>query len=237
VHVHVANPGMRLLPGMFVNATFVSRATQPTIVIPRSAVLDTGTRKIVYLARPNGVFEAREIQVGPPSEDLYPVSGGLALGDKVVLNGNFLIDSQAHLSSGVTGLYGGSKEFGSKAEGQNPAAASQGKNSEANAAQIEFHSDTDPLKADDDNPFHVKLTDASGKPITDARVTVTLIMPAMPSMNMPEMKNSFELPWVAARQMYFGKGRPPMAGNWTVIVEAAKNGSVIASTHTHLRAR
>jgi Cu(I)/Ag(I) efflux system membrane fusion protein len=66
VHVHVANPGMRLLPGMFVNATFVSRAAQPTIVIPRSAVLDTGMRKIVYLARPNGVFEAREVQVGAP---------------------------------------------------------------------------------------------------------------------------------------------------------------------------
>jgi Cu(I)/Ag(I) efflux system membrane fusion protein len=74
-------------------------------------VLDTGTRKIVYLARPNGVFEAREVQVGAPSEDLFPVSSGLALGDKVVLNGNFLIDSQAHLSSGMSGLYGGSKEF------------------------------------------------------------------------------------------------------------------------------
>jgi len=41
VHVHVANPGMRLLPGMFVSATFVSRAAAPTIVVPRSAVLDT----------------------------------------------------------------------------------------------------------------------------------------------------------------------------------------------------
>ena len=92
VHVHVANPEMRLLPGMFVNATFVSRAAQPSIVVPRSAVLDTGTRKIVYLVRPNGIFEAREVQVGAVTEDLFPVSSGLALGDKVVLNGNFLID-------------------------------------------------------------------------------------------------------------------------------------------------
>jgi RND family efflux transporter MFP subunit len=72
VHVHVANPQMRLLPGMFVNATFVSRAAEPSIVVPRSAVLDTGTRKIVYLARPNGVFEAREVQVGAATEDLVP---------------------------------------------------------------------------------------------------------------------------------------------------------------------
>ena len=96
VHVHVANREMRLLPGMFVNATFVSRAAEPSIVVPRSAVLDTGTRKIVYLARPNGVFEAREVRVGAVTEDLFPVSSGLALGDKVVLNGNFLIDSQQH---------------------------------------------------------------------------------------------------------------------------------------------
>jgi hypothetical protein len=222
---------------MFVNATFVSRATQPSIVIPRSAVLDTGMSKIVYLARPNGVFEAREVQLGAPSEDLYPVSSGLVLGDKVVLNGNFLIDSQAHLSSGVSGLYGGSKEFASNAQGKSSGEVAPAKDSGANAAQIEFHADTDPLKGGEDNPFHANLIDASGKPISDARVTVTLIMPAMPSMNMPEMKNSFELPWVASRQMYAGNGQPPMAGNWTVLVEATKNGSVIASTRTHLSAR
>jgi hypothetical protein len=228
---------MRLLPGMFVSATFVSRAAQPSIVVPRSAVLDTGTRKIVYLARPNGVFEAREVQVGAPSDDLFPVSSGLALGDKVVLNGNFLIDSQAHLSSGMSGLYGGSKEFGGGSQGQTPTATSPEKSAEAGAAQIEFHADADALKAGEDNSFHVKLTDAGGKPIADAKVTVTLIMPAMPSMGMPEMKNSFELTWVADRQMYVGKGQPPMSGTWTVFVEARRDGSVIASMHTHLSAK
>lgn len=237
VHVHVANPGMRLLPGMFVNATFVSRAAQPTIVIPRSAVLDTGTRKIVYLALPDGVFEAREVQVGAPSNDLFPVSSGLELGDKVVLNGNFLIDSQAHLSSGMSGLYGGSKEFNGAPQGQPPAAGSPGKNAAGPAAQLVFQADADPMKAGEDNAFHAGLTDASGKPIADARVTVTFTMPAMPSMNMPEMKSSFELPWAAARQMYVGKGQAPMSGTWNVLVEATKNGSVIASAHTHLNAR
>ncbi|MDR3750985.1 MAG: efflux RND transporter periplasmic adaptor subunit [Terracidiphilus sp.] len=234
VHVHVANPGMRLLPGMFVNATFVSSTAQPSIVVPRSAVLDTGTRKIVYLARPNGVFEAREVQLGAPAEDLFPVSSGLALGDKVVLNGNFLIDSQAHLSSGMSGLYGGSKEFSA---GQSASAAAAGKTADANAAKIEFHADADPLKAGADNPFHVNLTDAGGKPIGDAQVTVTLIMPAMPAMSMPEMKSSFALPWMASRQMYVGKGQPPMAGSLNVLVEARRNGGVIATFHTHLGAR
>jgi Cu(I)/Ag(I) efflux system membrane fusion protein len=236
VHVHVANPGMRLVPGMFVNATFVSRAAQPSIVVPRSAVLDTGTRKVVYLARPNGIFEAREVQVSAPTEDLFPVSSGLALGDKVVLNGNFLIDSQAHLSSGMSGLYGGSKEFASGQQAQ-PTAASTSDSQEPSEVKLDFHADADPMKAGEDSSFHVTLTGANGKPITDAQVSVTFIMPAMPAMNMAEMKNRFDLPWVAGWQMYIGQGQAPMAGSWTVLVEARRNGVIIASFHTHLAAR
>ncbi len=234
VHVHVANPGMRLLPGMFISATFESRAAGRSIVVPRSAVLDTGTRKIVYLAHGNGVFEAREVQVGAPSEDLFPVVSGLKLGEKVVLNGNFLIDSQAHLSSGMSGLYGGSKEF---AAGQEAATAAPSKSKETSAAKINLHAVPDPLKAGADNQFQVTLTDADGKPINDARVTVTLIMPAMPSMGMPEMKSSCELAWQAGGQMYVGKGQAPMAGTWNILVDARKNGGVIASLHTHLSAK
>jgi len=231
VHVHVANPGMRLLPGMFVSATFLSGAAQPSIVVPRSAVLDTGTRKLVYLARPNGVFEAREVEVGAAVDDIFPVLRGLALGDKVVLSGNFLIDSQAHLSSGMSSLFGGSKEF---AAGQQAPASSS---TSQNAARLDFHLDSDQLKASSDNSFHVNLTDANGKPIPDAQITVTFIMPAMPAMSMPEMKASFPLAWVEGQQIYAGKGQPPTAGSWTVQVEARKSGNVIASFHTRLSAK
>jgi len=93
------------------------------------------------------------------------------------------------------------------------------------------------LKAGEDNQFRVTLTGADGKPITDARVTVTLIMPAMPSMGMPEMKSSFELAWNASSKAYEGKGRAPMAGTWTVLADARKNSSVIASMHSHLSAQ
>jgi Cu(I)/Ag(I) efflux system membrane fusion protein len=234
VHVHVANPGMRLLPGMFVSASFVSRAPVESVVVPRSAVLDTGTRKIVYVARPNGVFEAREVGVGTASDDLFPVTAGLQRGDKVVLSGNFLIDSQAHLSSGMSGMYGGSKEFAANTAG--PAAASSGA-ADAGAVKLDFRADNTPLKAGEDNAFHVTLTGADGKPIADAQVKVTLTMPAMPSMGMPEMKSSFDLPWAAAAHAYVGKGQPGMAGSWNVTVEARRNGGVIATLHTHLSAK
>jgi Cu(I)/Ag(I) efflux system membrane fusion protein/cobalt-zinc-cadmium efflux system membrane fusion protein len=233
VHVHVANPGMRLLPGMFVSASFVSHAPVESIVVPRSAVLDTGTRKIVYLARPNGVFEAREVAVGAASDDLFPVTSGLQRGDKVVLSGNFLIDSQAHLSSGMSGMYGGSKEFA--ANGTGPAAAAGA--ADAGALKLDLHADNTPLKAGEDNVFHATLMGADGKPIADAQVKVTLTMPAMPSMGMPEMKSSFDLPWTAAAHAYVGKGQPGMSGSWSVTVEARRNGAVIAALHTHLSAK
>jgi nitrogen fixation protein FixH len=93
------------------------------------------------------------------------------------------------------------------------------------------------MKAGQDSTFHVNLTDPNGKPISDAQVTVSLIMPAMPAMGMAEMKSSFNLPWMAAHQMYMGKGQPPSSGTWTVLVEARKNGTVIATFHTRLSAK
>ena len=237
VHVHVANPGMRLIPGMFVSASFVSRAAAETIVVPRSAVLDTGTRKIVYLAHPDGVFEAREVALGTPGaggtgdEDLFPVISGLSRGDKVVLSGNFLLDSQAHLSSGMSGLYGGSKEFAAGAAQAIPAGSAPA----ATAAKLDLHTAA-PLKAGEDNVFTANLTGADGKSVSDAQVKVTLVMPAMPSMGMPEMKSSFDLVWNAAQHAYSGKGQPGMVGTWTVTVEARKAGAVLATVHTHLSA-
>jgi len=93
------------------------------------------------------------------------------------------------------------------------------------------------LKAGEDNPFHVTLTDAQGKAIADAHINVSLTMPAMPSMNMPAMKSSFDLPWDASSQSYKGRGNAPMLGSWNLLVEASKGGTVIASFHTHLSAQ
>ena len=233
VHIHLPNPGMRLMPGMFVSATFVSRAAGPAVVVPRSAVLDTGTRKLVYLAKADGVFEAREIKTGAPTEDVFPVLSGLKAGDKVVLNGNFMIDSQAQLTSGMSGLYGGSKEF---ATGQPATGAAPGPNAVQSVAKIELRAAGD-LKGGEDSTFQAMVIDAGGQPISDAQVTVTLVMPAMPAMNMPEMKNSFALSWAAGQQMYVGKGKVPMAGSWSALVEARRNGAVIASARTRLAAK
>jgi uncharacterized GH25 family protein len=93
------------------------------------------------------------------------------------------------------------------------------------------------MKAGEDNTFEVKVIGADGKPVADAQVVLTFIMPAMPSMNMPEMKSSVDLPWAPGRAMYIGRCHPAMAGTWNIIVEARRNNTVIATFHTHLGAR
>ena len=234
VHVHVANPGMKLVPGMYVRALFTSGGAKEQVVVPRSAVLDTGRRTLVYVATGGGAFEARDVEIGAGTGEVYPVLRGLKAGEKVVTNGNFLIDSQTRLSGGMTGLYGGSKEF--QKQGATNGAGPSGTPAES-TAKIAFSVEPTPPKGAQEATFGVTLTDAAGKPIPAAKVKVTLVMPAMPSMNMPEMRNSFDVPWMVAHGMYMGPGNVPMAGSWNVTVEATKDGQVLATYRTRLTAK
>ncbi|SMF35103.1 efflux RND transporter periplasmic adaptor subunit [Desulfovibrio gilichinskyi] len=96
IRLEVPNEEFKLKPGMFVRA--VSQADKKAVaqlVIPASAPLITGKRAVVYIAVPGkeGVYEGREIVLGPKAGDFYVVKYGLADGEQVVTNGNFKIDS------------------------------------------------------------------------------------------------------------------------------------------------
>src|SRR5207302_10240423 len=135
----------------------------------RSAILDTGMRKIVYVAKGEGQFEGRQIQVATPDNDYYPVLSDLKEGERIVSQGNFLIDSQTRITGGMTGLYSGSKEF-------DHAHADHGEAQAASVAQIKltFHSDPETPRGNSDAKLHVTVVDASGKPVTDVQVKVAL---------------------------------------------------------------
>jgi Cu(I)/Ag(I) efflux system membrane fusion protein/cobalt-zinc-cadmium efflux system membrane fusion protein len=79
-----------------------------------------------------------------------------------------------------------------------------------------------------DNTLEVMLKDAGGKPITDADVSVTFFMAAMPAMKMPEMKNTVALKHVKDGT-YSGIGKVMMAGNWDVTVTAKRAGKEIGA--------
>ncbi|AGA26833.1 efflux RND transporter periplasmic adaptor subunit [Singulisphaera acidiphila] len=68
------------------------------LTVPESAVIDTGTKKVVYVETDPGVFEGREVVLGPISGDRYPVLDGLSPGESVATSGSFLIDAENRLN-------------------------------------------------------------------------------------------------------------------------------------------
>jgi len=103
VRAEAPNPDRRLKPQMFTEGVISSEISggKEQILIPKSAVLWTGERSVVYVhKRVNGqpVFEFREIVLGPRVGDQYVVKSGVEAGEEVVTNGNFKIDSAAQLA-------------------------------------------------------------------------------------------------------------------------------------------
>ena len=91
------------------------------------------------------------------------------------------------------------------------------------------------------NAFTATIKDAAGNPVVGADVTVTFVMPAMPSMNMPEMKSTLALKAVGDRPadagQYTGKGSLRMAGRWNVTVTAKIKDKVVAEEKLTLTAK
>lgn len=77
------------------------------LAVPLSAVLDSGTRKLVYVEREAGLFEPREVVVGPRAGELVPVLQGLSEHERVAVRGGFLIDSQFQITGHPSLLYPG----------------------------------------------------------------------------------------------------------------------------------
>jgi Cu(I)/Ag(I) efflux system membrane fusion protein len=96
VRVEFPNTHEKLKPGMFANAT-ISVNLSPAIVVPLSAVLSTGQRKIVWVEKQDGVFEMRSVHVGAQSDSDVQILEGISEGESVVSSGGYLIDSESQL--------------------------------------------------------------------------------------------------------------------------------------------
>jgi Cu(I)/Ag(I) efflux system membrane fusion protein len=96
VRLTLPNPGGQLKPQMFTNVV-IQIDMGNKLMIPDSAVIDTGRGKVVYVDRGNGYFEPREIQTGLNADGAVEVLRGLKSGEKVASSANFLIDSEAQL--------------------------------------------------------------------------------------------------------------------------------------------
>ena len=93
------NPGQRLKPDMFVNA-IIKVPLVKGIVVPVTAVIDTGKRQVVWVETSPGMFEPRDVQVGERIDDKVQILSGIKAGDKVAVSGGYLIDSESQLKGG-----------------------------------------------------------------------------------------------------------------------------------------
>lgn len=106
VRIELANPGLRLKPGMYAKVELTADSDQEVLMIPRSAVHFTGERAIVFVRGAGDVLTPREITTGLASGPDIQVLAGLAEGDVVVSSANFLIDAEANMGSSMAGMHG-----------------------------------------------------------------------------------------------------------------------------------
>lgn len=87
---------------------------EQVLAVPFSAVIDTGERKVVYVDKGHGTFDAMLVEVGPRAGEYYPVIKGLAAGDRVVTSGAFLLDAETRLNPAAGVIYFGASGQGEK---------------------------------------------------------------------------------------------------------------------------
>jgi len=97
--VEMPNPKHMLKPDMFVNA-IIKVPLAKGIVVPVTAVIDTGKRQLVWVEVSPGMFEPREVQAGERIDDKVQILSGIKAGDKVAVSGSYLIDSESQLKGG-----------------------------------------------------------------------------------------------------------------------------------------
>jgi Cu(I)/Ag(I) efflux system membrane fusion protein len=106
VRLELPNKGLRLRPGMYATV-FIEAAPQQGLVVPSSAVVDTGDQQYVFVALGEGRYEPRKVVVGFHADEKTELREGVQEGEQVVTTANFLIDSESRLRAAIEGLPSG----------------------------------------------------------------------------------------------------------------------------------
>lgn len=220
VRLTVPNASLLLKPGMFVNVRLVLPLGRQ-LFVPASAILQGGTRQLVFVSRGQGIFDPREVQLGARTEDGFVVLNGLQAGDVVATSANFLIDSESQLQA-AAGSY---------------APPPPGAGTEMNAAQqvsVELTTNPSPARKGK-NTVQVKLTSADAKPLSGAKLSIRFHMPGMPEMGMAEMNANAELS-DQGNGTYTGQLELGSGGTWQVTITAEQGGKVILTKRLNVTA-
>lgn len=114
VRAALPNPGLRLKPGMFAQVT-LSPEQREALLVPSEAVIRTGERVLVMIARDGGGYRPAEVRIGREAQGRTEVLAGLVAGEQVVVSGQFLLDSEASLAGIAVRAIGDEPSTGRKA--------------------------------------------------------------------------------------------------------------------------
>jgi hypothetical protein len=192
------------------------------LAVPANAVLDSGKQQVVFVAQGDGHFTPRSVKIGRRLDDRTEILEGLKEGDQVATSATFFLDSESQLRAGLQNY-------------ESAPSASKAPAGSSSALDITFRPQPDPPKTGE-SVFEVTVKDHSGQPVTDANVSVLFFMPAMPTMNMPAMRNETKLPH-SGGGVYRGPGQVMMAGRWDVTVTVSKGGQQLGRKQVAVVAR
>ena len=97
-----SNPDYQLKPDMYANIYLQSTVSEDSLVIPQEAVIDSGVRKVVFVALGKGKFQARDVTIGAEGNDSeFQVLEGLSENEEIVLSAQFMLDSESRLREAV----------------------------------------------------------------------------------------------------------------------------------------
>jgi len=117
VRLEIANPRQLLKPAMFAEVELPVGGKGKVLTVPNSAVIDSGTRRIVLVQLAEGRFEPREVKLGSRTDNYVQVMGGVKEGDQVVVAANFLIDAESNLKAAISGFTAPASTAGATAGG------------------------------------------------------------------------------------------------------------------------
>ena len=103
VRIEFRNPGLEFKPESYVTVVLRTGAGEQ-LAVPKEAVIDNGAKRYAIRALPDGYFEPREVQLGQPVDEFFPLIGGLEEGDQIVTSAQFLIDSETNLQAALQSM-------------------------------------------------------------------------------------------------------------------------------------
>jgi Cu(I)/Ag(I) efflux system membrane fusion protein len=102
LRIELPNPDGLLLANMYAEVEVATGGTKPVVTVPDSAVIDTGDRQVVIVAKGEGRFEPRDVKIGERGEGMTEIMKGVAEGERVVVAANFLIDAESNLKAALS---------------------------------------------------------------------------------------------------------------------------------------